>query len=344
MPWIWEVLSKDMISTASKAEAPLVSIVVPIFNVGPFVLPCIRSLLCQTYPNIEILIVDDGCTDDTVELIASVVGDDSRVEILHKENGGLSSARNYGTRLCHGDYLMYVDGDDLIDPRAVEFMLQAALRYHVSFVAGSFAKMPPLESYEMRSEPLFTLESGWEHLRRLLLLEGESGSAWGKLFSRSLMPDLVFPEGQLFEDMGVTSAICSRVETVAVTDAPFYAYVTRPGSITTLKKQGPKHVRDMNAAIEAVRRVAEGNFDGEFECFRAYCILRVAMRVDLDSFADRAEGQAYLRLARDLAMRASRNTLASRTWRLRCALFALSPKMHNAFYALYAAISGKAIG
>lgn len=74
MPWIWEVLSKDMISTASKAEAPLVSIVVPIFNVGPFVLPCIRSLLCQTYPNIEILIVDDGCTDDTVELIASVVG------------------------------------------------------------------------------------------------------------------------------------------------------------------------------------------------------------------------------------------------------------------------------
>lgn len=156
------------------------------------------------------------------------------------------------------------------------------------------------------------------------------------------MPDLVFPEGQLFEDMGVTSAICSRVETVAVTDAPFYAYVTRPGSITTLKKQGPKHVRDMDAAIEAVRRVAEGNFDGEFECFRAYCILRVAMRVDLDSFADRAEGQAYLRLARDLAMRASRNTLASRTWRLRCALFALSPKMHNAFYALYAAISGKA--
>ena len=100
----------------------------------------------------------------------------------------------------------------------------------------------------------------------------------------------------------------------------------------------------MDAAIEAVRRVAEGNFDGEFECFRAYCILRVAMRVDLDSFADRAEGQAYLRLARDLAMRASRNTLASRTWRLRCALFALSPKMHNAFYALYAAISGKAIG
>lgn len=343
-PRFWEVFSKDMVSTASKTEAPLVSIIVPMYNVGKFALPCTRSLLCQTYPNIEILIVDDGCTDGTIDLIEGVVGDDPRVEILHKENGGLSSARNYGTRRCHGDYLMYVDGDDLIDPRAVEFMVQAALRYRVSFVAGSFAKTPPLESYEMRGEPSFTLESGREHLRRFLLLDGESGSAWGKLFARSLVPFLIYPEGQLFEDMGVTSVVCSRVETIAVTDAPFYAYVTRPGSITTLKRQGPKHVRDMVAAIEAVRQVAEGDFEGEFECFRAYCILRVAMRVDLDAFADRTEGQAYLRYARDLARHASRSPLASRTWRLRCALFALSPKTHNVFYALYAAVSGKAIG
>lgn len=100
----------------------------------------------------------------------------------------------------------------------------------------------------------------------------------------------------------MTSAICSRVETVAVTDAPFYAYVTRPGSITTLKKQGPKHVRDMDAAIEAVRRVAEGNFDGEFECFRAYCILRVACGLISIALPTGRRGQAYLRLARDLAM------------------------------------------
>ena len=333
-----------MIFPASIAETPLVSVVVPIYNVGSFSLPCVRSLLAQTYPNIEIIIVDDGCTDDTVDLIVSVIGGDPRVEILHKENGGLSSARNYGTQRCRGDYLMYVDGDDLIDPRAVELMVQAALRYHVSFVAGSFAKTPPLESYEMRREPSFTLESGREHLRRLLLLEGESGSAWGKLFARSLIPHLIFPEGQLFEDMGVTAAVCSRVETVAVTAAPLYAYVTRPGSITTIKRQGPKHVRDMDAAIEAVRQVAERDFEGEFECFRAYCILRVAMRVDLDGFVDRTEGRAYLKYARDLARRASQSSLASRTWRLRCALFALSPKVHNVFYALYAAASGKAIG
>lgn len=328
----------------SDLEKPLVSIVVPVYNVGYFALPCVRSLLSQTYPNIEILIVDDGCTDETVDLIESTVAGDRRVEILHKENGGLSSARNYGTQLSRGDYLMYVDGDDLIDSRTVELMVEAALKYRVLFVAGSFAKTPPLDSYEMKKGAMFTVESGREHLRRLLLLEGESGSACSKLFSRSLLPDLMFPEGQLFEDLGVISAICSQVDSVAVTDSPLYAYVTRPGSITTLKKQGLKHVRDMGAAIEAVRQVAEGDFESEFECFQAYCTLRVAMRINPDSFSDKAVFQNYLRHARDLSKHASRSSLASRTWRMRCALFAFSPKIHNVFYALYAAVSGKAIG
>lgn len=73
---------------ASKVDNPLVSIIVPMYNVGTFALPCVRSLLNQTYPNIEILIVDDGCTDDTIDLIENTVGDDPRVEIHHKKNGG----------------------------------------------------------------------------------------------------------------------------------------------------------------------------------------------------------------------------------------------------------------
>ena len=110
---------------ASEVDYPLVSIIVPMYNVGKFALPCVRSLLSQTYPNIEILIVDDGCTDNTIDLIEDTVGDDPRVVIHHKENGGLSSARNYGTQRCRGNYLMYVDGDDLIDPRTIELSIMA---------------------------------------------------------------------------------------------------------------------------------------------------------------------------------------------------------------------------
>lgn len=328
----------------SEIESPLVSIVVPVYNVGTFARPCVKSLLAQTYENIEVLIINDGSTDNTIEAIREVVGDDPRVKILNKENGGLSSARNYGTERCAGDYIMYVDGDDLIAPRAVELMVAAATKYGVEFVAASFAKVPPVEGYEPDEDASFTVESGRGRLKRLLLLEGESGSACGKLYARSLFPLLKYPEGQLFEDMGVTALICSRVDRVAVTDAALYAYVTRPNSITTLRKQGPKHASDMDRAVAQVHKALGGEMEEEFECFRAYCCLRVAMRLDLDSFDDRQTGSEYVQRARKLAKTASRSSLASRTWRLRCALFAASPAAHNAFYALYGRLSGKAIG
>lgn len=239
---------------------------------------------------------------------------------------------------------MYVDGDDLIDSRTVELMVEAADKYQVSLVIGSFAKTPVLDSYKMGQNVEFHVESGIEHFRKLLLLSGENGSACGKLFERSLISDLVFPEGQLFEDMGVIANICSKIKKVVFSDACFYAYVTRPGSITTLRKQGSKHAKDMDRTIETVRQFAWPEFQGEFECFQSFCTLRVAMRVDPDGFDDQAEAQNYLRKARGLAWRASKNPYACSKWRLRCALFSISPRVHNAFYAIYAAISGKAIG
>lgn len=329
---------------ASDVNEPLVSIIVPIYNVGSFVLPCVNSLLAQTYSNIEFIIVDDGCTDNSIDIVEGIIGADVRFTILHKKNGGLSSARNFGTQRCHGDYLMYVDGDDLIDPRTVELMVEAADNYRVPLVVGSFAKTPLLDSYEMGQDAEFVVESGAERLRKLLLFSGESGSACGKLFERSLISSLVFPEGQLFEDMGVIASICSNTSRVAVSEAPFYAYVTRPGSITTFKKQGPKHVKDMNAAIETVRQVVGCDFQGEFECFQTYCTLRVAMKIDPAAFDDKGEAQAYLRHAQKLAKNVSKSLFASLKWRIRCSLFSFSPKVHNVFYSIYAAISGKAVG
>lgn len=329
---------------ASQSEHPLVSIIVPVYNVGAFVRPCVRSLLAQTYKNIEILIVNDGSSDDTVDVIKETAGDDPRIKVLDKENGGLSTARNYGTERCSGDYIMYVDGDDLIAPVAVELMVTAATEHGVELVATSFAKVPPIENYELDTDVAFAVKTGREQLTHLLLLDGESGSAWGKLYARSLVPLLKYPEGQLFEDMGVTAAAFSKVDRIAASDAPLYAYVKRPNSITTRRKQGPKHAIDMDKAVALVHEALGGEMEEEFECFRACCTLRVAMRLDLDSFSDRAAGLAYVRMAREFAKAVSKSPLSSRTWRLRCALFAFSPAAHNVFYGLYGRLSGKAIG
>ena len=106
----------------------------------------------------------------------------------------------------------------------------------------------------------------------------------------------------------------------------------------------PLLMRDMDKAVARVFEALGGEMEEEFECFRAYCTLRVAMRLDLDSFGDSAVGLAYVRRARDFAKAVSKSPLASRIWRLRCALFAFSPAAHNAMYALYGRVSGKVIG
>ena len=333
-----------MSANALKDKTPLVSIVVPMYNVGSFSIPCVKSLAAQTYPNIEVLIIDDGSTDNTMRLVEKAVGDNRRFKIMHKKNGGLSSARNYGNERSSGDYIMYVDGDDMIDSSAVDQMVGAAMSFNVPFVVGSFEKTPPLETYEMEKGASFEVETGRERLRKLLLLRGESGSACGKLFHRSLISQLVFPEGQLFEDLGVVAGICSHVDRLAFSGSPFYAYVTRPDSITTVRGQGLKHVHDMERAVDAVRKACEkSGLEDELGCFQAMCTLRVAMRVSPNAFNDKEDYISYLRRVRNLASRVARSSLVSRAWRLRCALFTISPKIHNIVYALYGALSGKAI-
>ena len=126
---------------ASESDCPCVSVIVPMYNLGSYACSCIRSLLVQTYANLEIIIVDDGSTDDTVELIESVVEADSRVKILHKINGGLSSARNFGVKHCTGEYIMFVDGDDVLDIRTIELLVEIALENDVSLVTCKYKKI-----------------------------------------------------------------------------------------------------------------------------------------------------------------------------------------------------------
>lgn len=328
------------------SENPLVSLIVPMYNVGSFAAPCVRSLLSQTYKNLEILIIDDGSTDDTIDICKTEIGSDSRARVLNKSNGGLSSARNFGTRCCSGDFVMYVDGDDMLDARAVEVMVTAAIENEVDVVTAGFAKVPACPDYAMEGKTFFSIVSGEEKLRELLLLDGESGSAWGKLYSRSLLDYLEYPEGQLFEDMGVTATVFSHLNRVAESRSPLYAYVTRPNSITTQISQGPRHARDMEKTIRRVEGQVATNprLEEAFYCFEAFCTLRVAMRLSENKFDDPREFEAYIKHARKLSGRAARSPLASKTWRGRCLLYSVSPALHNALYALYGFLTGKVIG
>ena len=116
------------------STSPLISIIVPVYNVQKSLNRCIKSLVAQTYPMLEIILVDDGSTDESGRLCDDWIARDSRVKVIHKSNGGLSDARNAGIDASHGDYLSFVDSDDYVDERFIGLMFEAACRENTPLV------------------------------------------------------------------------------------------------------------------------------------------------------------------------------------------------------------------
>lgn len=327
-------------------RAPKVSIVVPMYNVGECAVACLRSLMRQTYHNIEIVVVDDGATDDTADICARTIAGDDRARLVRKENGGLSSARNFGLAHATGDFVTFVDGDDVLDEWAVGHMVSLAQKTGAPLVTCEYAKIDSTEDFGGQEVGEGKVVSGDELLGMMLLLNGESGSACAKLYAKELFPLLVFPEGQLFEDFGVEATVFSSIEKACISGAELYGYLAREGSITTNKKYGDKHLEGMEASLSVVREVIEKKHDlkDAFECFEAFCSLRVASRLELKKCQDKARASAYILKARNLCRQVSKHPLASRTWRMRCALFAFSPALHNLAYSFYGKLTGKVVG
>lgn len=215
-------------------KAPLISVVVPIYNVEKYLGKCIDSIINQTYKNLEIILVDDGSADSSYQLCKEYALKDSRIVVVQKENGGLASARNKGLEYIHGEYVGFVDSDDWIEPDTYEAMCRAALahpgrivscgRYNVDEQSG---KKEPY--FELPSEQLWTRT---EAIRRFLIWDGIDTSVCDKLFPTNLISELYFPSGLVSEDVLFTYPSLERSGGVVHIGVCKYNYLQRSGSIT----------------------------------------------------------------------------------------------------------------
>lgn len=216
-------------------KSPLLSVIVPVYNVEDYLGRCVESILNQTYRNLEVILVDDGAKDSSGTLCDTFAEADPRVRVIHKENGGLSSARNAGLDICKGDYVAFVDSDDWIQPDAYEKMLETALMLDVKLVCGG--------RYDVDAEtgektvglcPACTERISAEELvGRIFTWNRCDSSACDKLFHRSLLEHWRFPEGRIVEDVPVMYRIILGMDWVAMYGKPIYNYFHRHGSITT---------------------------------------------------------------------------------------------------------------
>ena len=232
----------------------LISIVIPVYNVEPYVAFCLESVVNQTYPNIEVLIVDDGSTDGSGKICDDFARSDTRFKVIHTLNHGLSAARNLGITLTRGEYVLFVDSDDWIEPIAVEVLMAAAIKSNADIVACRFVKewldgpSTPLPETTARG-----ILSGTEAVEAIVCGGLISESAWGKLFSRELLASFRFAEGMVCEDVEGVWRIASQAQRVHCIDNVLFHYRMRMGSI--MNSASRKMLTDYWKATSGRRRV-----------------------------------------------------------------------------------------
>lgn len=215
----------------------LVSIIVPVYNVEMYLKKCIDSLLNQEYRNIEVVLVDDGSTDDSPSICDNYRGIDSRVKVIHKKNGGLSDARNVGIEYATGDYYTFVDSDDSIDKDYVWYLYELLTRYNADMSICEFDYVD--ENGKRINSPIGDereiVLTKKEAVHFLLKQKPYSNSASGKLFKKEFFANLRFPIGKLYEDTATIYKCFLLSEKIIFGARPLYQYLYRT---TSLSKQG----------------------------------------------------------------------------------------------------------
>jgi glycosyltransferase involved in cell wall biosynthesis len=233
----------------------LISVVVPIYQVEDFLVKCIESIRNQTYKNLEIILVNDGSTDKCGEICEDYALKDNRIKVIHKENGGLSDARNAGLKVAKGDYVAFVDSDDYIEKNSYEVLIKEAIENNLDIVAANALLIKNnVESSPLMKKKSFNNEvmSGTDYMCQSIQQNSFHVCAWLNLYKRSLLIDnaLYFEKGLLHEDEEWTPRVFLEAERVKYIDNKFYMYVIRDGSITNTKDKSKNGIDIINTCYK----------------------------------------------------------------------------------------------
>lgn len=210
----------------------LVSVIVPIYNVEQYLPRCIESILAQTYKNFELILVDDGSPDKCPEICEKYAEKDNRISVIHKINGGLSDARNAGLDIAKGDFITFVDSDDMIAPNAIEILLNAFKESNADIVITTRYNV-----FSEQNKICLTANSGDLRIvnpneaEKTIFCENTRWEAWGTLYKAELFENEEFPVGKLYEDLALVPLIVLKANKVCFADTAIYYYFRRTDSI-----------------------------------------------------------------------------------------------------------------
>lgn len=228
----------------------LISIIVPVYNVEAYLEKCINSILNQDYREYEILLIDDGSTDNSSTICENFSRIHNNIKVIHKTNGGLSSARNVGLKEANGSYVVFVDSDDSLEPNALSCLIEPLQNEKMDIVIGCI-NLEYDDGSIVPEENVFNQRGLVDKIIAIRrLFQGSGYSACGKLFRKSLFDKITFPEGKIDEDYATMYKVYYEANSIFYTNKYIYRYLKREGSIT----KSPFNVRKLdfvNNALEA---------------------------------------------------------------------------------------------
>ncbi|SEA08261.1 Glycosyltransferase involved in cell wall bisynthesis [Eubacterium aggregans] len=225
----------------------MISIIIPIYNVEAYLPRCIKSVINQTYRDLEILLIDDGSPDKCPQICDIYAQKDDRIRVIHKVNGGLSDARNCGINHATGEYLFFLDSDDWLHPNTIEDLYQLLIKQNADISVGNFLRTDS-EEIKMQQEngDVFTYNNVEaigqlfnEHYVEMVV-------AWGKIYRKNLFDSIRFPVGKLHEDEFTTYKLLYEAKKVVLTERAYLYYWQRADSI-----MGQKNIHNLVMVIEA---------------------------------------------------------------------------------------------
>ena len=327
---------------------PFVSIIIPAYNAENTLAITIGDVLAQTYTDFEVILVDDGSTDRTPAMCDSYT--DPRIRVIHQKNSGPSKARNTGNTAATGEYVLYVDSDDRVEPYCLEFLVNALRSTGADMACGDVDRVK--DDYQMipssvipKVEVLGTEEALGEMLTERKVHIG----SWCRLVPRKWVLEEPFLEGKYYEDLSNTYRVILKAGKVAVVLNVLYHYVMRGGSITSRKTPTVKQCIDY---YEAVNMCAKGSLDAFPRLVADVAVMQSRDYMSLFLHIDRCPDKdirlekirrSVLNWMKKNWVIAAKNNKSKKSVRLRILLFGISPWLYEKLYYIGINFTGKKV-
>lgn len=211
-----------------------ISVIVPIYNVEDYLNECVDSLIEQDYSNLEIILVDDGSTDQCGSICDEYAIKDSRIKVIHKQNGGLSDARNAGIDVATGDYITFVDSDDVLSSDYISYLLNLLTEANADMACCQRTEIDAKSRYKKGYITPCNKITVFDNVENALVAKEIDTVAWGKLYTKDLFQGIRYPVGRLHEDIFTTYKLIDRCKKIVVGQEGKYLYRVRQNSISNI--------------------------------------------------------------------------------------------------------------